>query len=431
MMHTFDINIDDLSKIEGHASLELKVRKGEVKDVRLKIFENRRFFELGVRGKKFFAVPQQISRICGTCSAAHLMCSIESIEHALQIRPSEQTQMLRDLTLNGVNIRDHAMHLFLFVLPDLFGKDSVLEFDDKGYQHKLLHKAFDIKKAGTLLSTSVAGRTVHPPFPAVGHFLHVPSKDKAELIINELKGVRESALEFVYLFHEKGFRFEMPDLDFIAISDRDYSYMGRGICTHSDGFCIPDSGFERFFKERVVPYSQSSGFSFQGTPYMVGALARMNINGTSLHPDTRKSLTINREFPSFNIYHNNLAQAIEIVHCIDSSIELLEQCEFRQEKVDKIQGKESEGVGVVEAPRGTLFHHVKIDKNENISYANLVIPTAQNQILMEKSIGKLVEERLSEGKGKKAIHQEIEMLIRAFDPCMSCATHFLKVKWHE
>jgi sulfhydrogenase subunit alpha len=431
MHKTFDINIDDISKIEGHASLDLKVKKGEVKNVKLKIFENRRFFEMGVRGKKFFAAPQLTSRICGTCSAAHLFCSIESIEHALGVTSSPQTQLLRDLTLNGVNIRDHAMHLFLFVLPDLFGLDSVLEFKDSGYQHDLLHKAFDIKRAGNLLSTEVAGRTVHPPFPTIGHFLHVPSTDKAKSLIKELKSVRSDALEFVHLFFEKDKSFEMPKTEFIAISDKEYSYMGRGLCLHSNGFCIPDSGFERFFKEKVIPYSQASGFSFQGKPYMVGALARMNINLTSLHKDTRADLEEHSVFPSFNIFHNNLAQAIEIVHCIDSSIDLLERYEFKQEKIEKIKGKECEGIGVIEAPRGTLYHHVKIDKNENIKYANLVIPTAQNQILMEKSIGKLVEQRLSENKGKKAIQKDIESLIRAFDPCMSCATHFLKVKWDE
>jgi len=428
---TFDINIEDLSKIEGHASLELKVKHNEVKDVKLKIFENRRFFELGVRGKKYTAAPQLYSRICGTCSAAHLMCSIKSIEDALNVRPSEQTELLRDLTMYGLNIRDHAMHLFLFVLPSLFGKDSVLEFSDSGYEHDLLHKAFDIKRVGNHLAQEVAGRSVHPPFPSVGHFLHVPEKQKAKSIISELKKVRDDAMEFVHLFYEKDRRFEMPDTDFIAISNRDYSYLGKGICTHSDGYCIPEDGFERFFKEKVIPYSTAKGFSFQGTPYMVGALARMNINCTSLHKDTRKDLTEDNAFPSFNIFHNNLAQAIEIVHCIDSSIDLLERYEFRQEKVEKIEAKEGEGVGVVEAPRGTLFYHVKIDKDEKISYGNLVIPTAQNQIIMEKAVGKLVQERLTEGMGKKQIQSDVESLIRAFDPCMSCATHFLKVKWDE
>jgi coenzyme F420-reducing hydrogenase alpha subunit len=431
MHQTFDISLEDLTKIEGHASLDLKVKKGEVKNVRLKISENRRFFELGVRGKKFNAAPQLLSRICGTCSAAHLMCSIQSIEDALKIHPSEQTTLLRDLTMYGVNIRDHAMHLYLFVLPDLFGKDSVLDFDDKGYQHELLHKAFDIKKVGNTLSTEVAGRTIHPPFPSIGHFLHVPSTQKAKSLIKELKKIREPAIEFVHLFHEKDFCFEMNEIDFIAISNKDYSYLGRGICTHSDGFCIPENDFERFFKEKVIPYSTAKGFSFQGTPYMVGALARMNINLTSLHKDTRKDLSEDNVFPSFNIYHNNLAQAIEIVHCIDASIDLLERYEFKQEKVEKIKGKKSEGVGVVEAPRGTLYHHVKMDQNENITYSNLVIPTAQNQVIMEKAIGQMVEQRLNEGKKKKAIEHEIEVLIRAFDPCMSCATHFLKVKWHE
>jgi len=425
----FDINIDSMSKIEGHAALDLKVRKGEVIDVKLRIFENRRFFEMGIRGKSYAAVPQIVSRICGTCSAAHLMGSIKCIENALGIQPTDQTTVLRDLTLNGVNIRDHAMHLFLFVLPDLFGKDSILQFADSGYEHDLIHKALEIKQAGNLLSTEVAGRAVHPPFPAVGQFLHVPQKEKCEMLVKELKAIRESAIEFVHLFAEKDFVFELPDIDFIASVNDSYSYLGSGICTHSKGFCIPEHGFERFFKETVVPYSQSTGFSFQGTPYMVGALARMNINCTRLHRDTRKTLTEDNLFPSFNIYHNNLAQAIEIVHCIDSSIELLERSDFKQEPVQKIEPRESEGVGVIEAPRGTLFYHANLDKTGNLSYANLVIPTAQNQVLMEKAIGSMVQKRITEDKTKEQIQREVETLIRAFDPCMSCATHFLKVKW--
>jgi len=425
----FDINIQDMSKIEGHASLELKVRKGEVQDVKLKVFENRRFFELAVRGKNFAAVPQLVSRICGTCSASHLLCSIKCIENALGVQPSDQTNVLRDLTAYGVNIRDHAMHLFLFVLPDLFNKDSILQFEDSGYEHELIHKALEIKAAGNNLSTEIGGRTVHPPFPAVGNFLHVPSKDKAKLLVVELKKVRESAMEFVHLFAEKDFRFEIPDIDFIAVSNKDYSFVNGGLCTHSAGYCIPERTFEKFFKERVVPYSQASGFSFQGKPYMVGALARMNINLTSLHRDTRKDLTEDNLFPSYNIYHNNLAQAIEIVHCIDSSIELLERSDFKQEPLRKIEPMESEGVGVLEAPRGTLFYHTKIDNTGKLTYANLVIPTAQNNVLMEKAVGMLVQKGLTEDKTKEQIQKEVETLIRAFDPCMSCATHFLKVKW--
>ena len=155
------------------------------------------------------------------------------------------------------------MHLYLFVLPDLFGKDSVLDFEDSGYQHELLHKAFDIKKVGNMLSSEVAGRSIHPPFPSIGHFLHVPSLEKAKMLIKELKKIREPAIEFVHLFHEKDFTLEMPDIDFIAISNKDYSFLGHGICTHSDGYCIPEDGFERFFKERLFPIPRQRDLAFK------------------------------------------------------------------------------------------------------------------------------------------------------------------------
>lgn len=428
MHKEFDINIENLSKIEGHAALDIKVRDGRAVEVKLRIFENRRFFEHAIAGKRYQAVPQLASRICGTCSAAHLMCSIACIENALGIEPSEQTKALRDLTLYGVNIRDHAMHLFLFVLPDLFGKDSVLEFPDSGEEHELLHKAFDIKTVGNALSTEVAGRTVHPPFPSVGAFMHVPTAEKCIELAASLKGIRESAISFVRLFWERDFEFEMPDMDFIASLNDRYSYLGGGIC-HSEGFCIPRVGFERFFKENVVPYSQACGFSFQGRPYMVGALARMNLNVGALHPKTRKDMKEDNVFPSSNIFHNNLAQAIEIVHCIDSSLDLLERWEFRQEAPVAPAKKGGEGVAVIEAPRGMLFYHMDIGADDTVRHANLVIPTAQNQIPMEKAIALQVDAMLADGKKKEEIRRRVESLIRAFDPCMSCATHFLKINW--
>lgn len=429
MHKDFDINVCELSKIEGHGSLEISVRDKKVTDARLRIFENRRFMDMALIGKKYYAAPQLCSRICGTCSAAHLMASLGCIEDAIGLEPSEQTRVLRDLTLYGVNIRDHAMHLFLFVLPGLFGKDSVLEFPE-GYEHDLLHKAFAIKRAGNTLSTEVAGRTVHPPFPNVGSFLHVPTKDKAKALIPQLKEVREHAIEFIHLFAEKDNSFELPDTEFIANINSRYSYLGGGICMHSDGICIPRDGFERFFKERVVPYSQDTGFSFQGRPYMVGALSRMNLNLVSLHKETRESIDEDSFFPSTDLYHNNLAQAIEILHCIDSSIELLERSDFKQEPVpEKPKHGDCEGVGVLEAPRGTLFYHMKIDKDDIIRHANLIIPTAQNHTLMEKAVAKQVEDGIASGKKKAQMQDDVEALVRAFDPCMSCATHFLEFKW--
>jgi coenzyme F420-reducing hydrogenase alpha subunit len=198
----------------------------------------------------------------------------------------------------------------------------------------------------------------------------------------------------------------------------------------SDGICIGKRNFRDHLQKFVVPYSQAPGFEFQGKPYVVGALARLNINRDTLHRNTRKDLArYLGAFPSDNIFHNNLAQAIEVVHCMDSAIELLETMEFKEEQKPAIKLKRSEGIGVLEAPRGTLYYHLHIDDAGGIEYADLVIPTSQNHIKMDKDIGMLVQQKLDAGAERKGISFEIEKLIRAYDPCMSCATHFLRVNW--
>jgi coenzyme F420-reducing hydrogenase alpha subunit len=320
------------------------------------------------------------------------------------------------------------MHLYLFCLPDIFGKDSVLEFADEGYEHELVHKAFDIKSAGNDLCMLVGGRAVHAPFPQVGGFMKLPKKEEAKKILETLKRIRPAAMEFVDIFHKCTFKLDIETI-YIALRNKRFSYLDGHLMT-SDGWCISKKNFREHLHKYVIPYSQAPGFEFEGRSYVVGALARLNINKETLHRTTRKDLTaVLRAFPSRNIFHNNLAQAIEIIHCIDSAIELLESMEFKEEPKLAIKPRESEGIGVLEAPRGTLYYNLGIDATGKIKAADLVIPTSQNQIKMDKSIGELVQNRLDNGIARTEIPFEIEKLVRAYDPCMSCATHFLKVNW--
>ncbi len=425
---SFDLTIKNLSKIEGHTDLDITVRDGLVTGSRLQISENKRFFTTAAVGKPALAIHQIVSRICGTCSIAHLMCCVNAVENALGVEPSEQTVALRDLLLYGLNIRDHAMHLYLFCLPDIYGKDSVLEFSDQGREHELVHMAFDVKGAGNDLCVLTGGRAVHAPFPQVGGFMKVPKKEDAKAMAKKLRGIRDAAVEFVDIFHERDSSFQSRTT-FIALRNDRFSYLGGDLMS-SDGLCISHRNFREHLQKQVVPYSQAPGFEFKGKPYTVGALARLNINRDTLHRDTRKDLgKALSVFPSNDIFRNNLAQAVEIVHCIDSSIEMLETMEFKDEPKAAIKPKKSEGVGVLEAPRGTLYYNLSIDDAGKIASADLVIPTSQNQIKMDQDIGALVQERLDAGMDREAMPLEIEKLIRAYDPCMSCATHFLKVKW--
>ena len=429
-MHSqdFDITIKNLSKIEGHTDLDVEVKGGKVVNSKLKISENKRFFTEAVVGKPALAVHQILSRICGTCSIAHLMGCINCVENALEITPSPQTIKLRDLLLYGLNIRDHAMHLYLFCLPDIFGKDSLLEFADTGYEHDLVHKAFDVKAAGNDLCTLIGGRAVHAPFPQVGGFMKIPKKEDCQKIANQLKGIRNDAIEFVEIFAEKDIVFE-TETTYVALRNERFSYLD-GDMISSEGTCKSSREFRDHLKKEVIPYSQAPGFNYKGRPYVVGALARLNLNKDTLHHNTRRDLAKYMDrFPSKNIFYNNLAQAIEIVHCIDSAIEIIENNEFKDEPKPMIKARKAEGVGVMEAPRGILYYNLKIDENGKIEFADLVIPTSQNQIKIDKDVGALVQQKLDEGMEREKISLHIERLIRSYDPCMSCATHFLKVNW--
>lgn len=424
MHKELDITLDGLSKIEGHAELDIKVRGGKVTTARLKISENKRFFTQAVRGQDFRAIHQKVSRICGTCSIAHQMACIEAVEHALGVRPTEQTQLLRNLAMFGLIIRDHALHLYLFCLPDIYGKDSVLEF--QGDLHKLVHDAFDVKAAGNALSTLAAGRAVHPPYPQIGGFSRTPKPEEIKPVIKQLKSVRPKILRLIEIFENCPFKHER-DVNFVGLVNKDYNFL-EGEIHSSSGLCTPESLYWHHMNRVVIPYSQATAFQFQGEEYVVGALSRINLNRHSLHWRTRREASSALEkFPSNNVFHNNLAQAVETLHSIDRSVDLLSEAKFHPEPPVPVKPKQASGVGVIEAPRGTLYYMLDIASGGKVRFGNLVIPTAQNQIMMERDIKALVPNILH--LKKKTIEHEIEKLIRAYDPCMSCASHFLKVRW--
>lgn len=427
-MHTFDLNLDHITKVEGSAGLEVRVKDNKVEHVHFKITEYKRFFTEAMKGKPITALPQLLARICGTCSNAHLMASIEACERALGIKPTEQTMLLRILTMYGLMIRDHALHLYLFSMPDLFGKDAFLDFDENDpEQHQLLHDAFEVKAAGNFLSTLVAGRSVHAVHPTIGGFLRFPEKAGIEEAIQKLESIRPAVLRLVDVFKKAPFHFDR-ETNYVALLPDRYGFL-QGCIMTSKGECIPEEKFAEHFERVVLPYSQASAYKHEGEAYMVGSLARMNLAKDKLHPKTKEALgaTLNL-FPSTDIYYNNIAQGVEILHSIDDAIEILRSRQFNPEPVIKVPYREAVGVGVIEAPRGTLYHKVHVGADGVVKDGEIVVPTGQNQINIEKDIHQLVQELVPETP-KETIAFEIEKLIRAYDPCMSCAAHFLKVEW--
>ena len=423
-----DINLKNISKIEGHTHLDIKARDGKVIECKLKVSENKRFFTQAVLGLPFQSVPVTMSRICGTCSSAHILCSTESIEKALGLKVSKQTEMLRNLLIYSGHLRDHAMHLYFFCLPDIFEKDSVLDFGKE--HHQFIHDGLDIKEAGNYLSTIIGGRSIHPPYAVVGGFTNFPKKEEIEEAIKKLENTRAKILKIIEIFYNDKTTFKRKT-NYVAIVNENYNFL-RGFIKTTYGTKIPEEKYGDYFERVVLPYSTATAFKWESENYMVGALARMNLNKENLNKNTIKDsgrfLDI---FPNDCVFNNNTAQAIEMLHEVDNSIEILENLKnsISAEKPVQAKPKESSGIGVVEAPRGTLYYHLKLNKEGKVTFSDLCIPTQQNIINIEKDIAHYVEMLIRQKKSKEEISKQSERIIRAYDPCMSCATHFLKINW--
>lgn len=429
MHKTFDIDLKNISKIEGHTHLDIHVKDGKVDACKLKISENKRFYTNAVVGMDYKEGPIRMSRVCGTCSPAHISASCEAVEKALNINLGKQSRIMRELLVIGNNIRDHAMHLYFFCLPDILNVDSILDLKEE--YDKTIHRALHVKEAGNALCELIGGRSVHPPFANVGGFLIIPEKEHVQKTILELKEAREFAFEFIEMFFKKDLIFEKQS-NFVALCGKDFNYI-EGIIKTSAGKKITEGEFAVHLEKVILPYCNSTAFEFDFQDFMVGALARINLNKNELNSKTKKDCAkYLAEFPSNDIFKNNLAQAIEIVHCIDKAVKILENFKFKHEEAVPIKKiTANSGVGVIEAPRGTLYHKYEIDNVGKITSSEIIIPTSQNIIHMEKTIAEYVNQLIFENKNKSEIARNVERLIRAYDPCMSCATHFLQVNWIE
>jgi len=265
-MHSCDITIDNISKVEGSAGLKVTIEDNTVKDLKFMIKDYRRFYTQAVKGKPIISVPSFLSRICGTCSVAHLFAAIEAIEKSQGIVPSEQTMNLRRITYDALMIRDHALHLYFFVLPDVLGIDSILDIpdDDNDRGHQLLHDSFDIKQLGTDISNTIAGAAIHAPMPTIGGFLKMPDTSKFPELIKRLEEIRTAVLRGVDAFSK------MPDIlernsDYLGLRSEDrYEYL-EGDVLNTDGKRVPESEFRSFLKSVVIPYSQAEGYTFSDT----------------------------------------------------------------------------------------------------------------------------------------------------------------------
>lgn len=426
-----NIVIDTITKIEGNAGLKVVIQDEAVRDLQFIVADYRRFFTTAVRGKRVVAVPSFLSRICGTCSVAHLFASLAAIESAQGIEVTEQTKMLRRLAYDGLMIRDHALHLYFFVLPDVLGVDSILDISDDPQDpgHTLLHDSFDIKRLGTEITNATIGAAIHAPWPTVGGSLRTPDPARFPDLIVRLEAIRPQVIRGVETFFEWDASL-VRNTDYLGLRNEARFDFLEGDIVNSNGRRIDRSEFTNYLQYVQIPYSHAEGYRFSDTEedYLVGALARLNLNRDLLHPRTKEDLASPLSaFPSNNVYHNNLAQAIEVLQCVDDAIDILSTLQLADEKPIRTPAGAGTGVGVIEAPRGLLYHMAEVSEEGVIQDYDVIVPTAQNQINIENDLRDYFNENLDEDD--ETLRSNAENIIRAYDPCMSCATNFLKIDW--
>lgn len=425
-MHDRHIYSKYVTRVEGHGNILLDVKNGEIKELKLEIIESPRFFEAMIRGRRYDEVSLITSRICGICAVSHTTASIRATETALGVEVSEQTKLLRRLLFHGEMIQNHILHLYFLAAPDFFRVGSVIPLIDT--HREVVERALRLKKLGNRICEVIGGRHVHPITPTVGGFTRVPAASELKGLKTYLESHKKDLQETVNLMKTVKLPEFTRETEYLALkTDGEYAYIDGDIGS-TEGDTTPVKKYKDKVKEYIVPHSSAKHARGTRDSYMVGALARLNNHFAKLSPGAKKvAAQLDFKVPNHNPFANNLAQLIETVHCFEESLEIIDRLLERGLKEDNVEVKvgAGRGVGAVEAPRGTLYHEYEYDEQGRCVNANCIIPTAQNLANIEADMRALVPQIINESESE--IQFLLEMLVRAYDPCISCSTHFLKV----
>jgi sulfhydrogenase subunit alpha len=438
MKRNVNINVEYLTRVEGHGNIVINVKEGKLDACRLDIVEAPRFFEGMLRGRSIFEAQHITSRICGICACGHTLASIQAAEDALGITPTEQTLKLRKLLLHYEMLDSHILHIYLLVAPDLLGVKSFMPLIKS--HGDIVRRALRMKKTCNDLCDILVGRHVHPISAIVGGFTKLPGPKDIDTMLNMLKGMRPDMDATVELAASLKFPEFERDTEYVAlVSDESEYPLLTGDIGSTDGVRMNKKDYKRNTNEFVVPHSSAKHAKLSRESYAVGALARFNLNSEKLHPKAKAVAAATGLKPKcINPYLNTVAQLVECVHCLEDAVSILEDLQnsplnYKEEIVvglneqGKIPVRAGNGVGAVEVPRGILFHNYQTDEDGIIINANCVIPTSQNTGNIEYDMMKLVPEILD--RSEEEITLSVEMLVRSYDPCISCSAHFLDIRF--
>lgn len=435
-MKNVTIDVKHVTRVEGHGNIRVRVSDGEITQLQLAIVESPRFFEAFLRGRRYYEAPHITCRICGICSVGHTTASVKAIEAACGIVPSEQTVLLRKLILYGEELQSHFLHLYFLAVPDFVGVGSVIPLAKT--HPDVVRRALRMKKLANDICGVVGGRHIHPIALHVGGMSHVPPDEELIGLKRRLEDARADLRETAKLFST----LKVPDLcrktEYVSLKETDngeYAFYDGDIVSTLDPRPTKAADYRKRIMESIVEHSAAKHCRSPNSPtYAVGALARFNNNHSQLHPIARQTARdLGLEPICENPFHNNTAQLVESVHCVEASIEIIDELLTRGMKVEPLMTptRHGTGVGLAEVPRGLLVHEYTVDKDHRIEGANLIIPTGQNLANIEEDMREMVPRLLTSGLGREEMTLKLEMLVRAYDPCISCATHFLDVAWDD
>ncbi|HLD99486.1 MAG TPA: Ni/Fe hydrogenase subunit alpha [Bdellovibrionota bacterium] len=420
------IRVEALARVEGEGGLTVIMRDGAVESVQFNIFEPPRFFEAFLRGRHHTEVPDITSRICGICPIAYQMSAVHALEQALGIEVTPEIRALRRLIFCGEWLESHGLHVYMLHVPDFLGYEDAIEMSRK-YPVQVA-RGLELKKTGNDLMSAIGGREIHPINVRVGGFYKFPERRALEKMLDPLKRARDIAHETVQFVAKLEFPDYVQDYEFVSLSHPDEYPILEGKIATSRGHEIPVAEFPNHFEEYQVEWSHAlQAKIIGGGAYFVGPSARYYLNEAKMPATVRQAATsvgFSRE-DCRNPYKSIIVRSLETLFACEESIRILEQYDDSVTERVKYRVKAGVGHGCSEAPRGLLYHRYEVGEDGLIREARIIPPTSQNQKSIETDLFNVANRNALRPTGELA--HRCAHVVRNYDPCISCATHMLRV----
>jgi sulfhydrogenase subunit alpha len=429
---TRTISIDHLARVEGHGGIQVVFEGDKVRSVEFDVFEGIRLLEGLVRGRSVEDVTGIVSRICAICSHGHSVTSLQALENAMGVAVTPQTRKLRDLAYHGANIESHALHVFVLALPDFLGHPSVISL--AGSDPETVALALRLKKLGNVIQETIGGRAVHPMNYVIGGFGKLPSVEELLGLKKMLtEGLADCARALDVLKRTEVPNFVRETIRCAALTPEDDAFFFGTTVQLTDGkkvVRIPVEEYRALTNEYCVPHSHAKHSACEGRSYMVGSLARLTINGDRIDGMAREAWAQARfRVPSTNVVMNNIAQAVEMIFSVERALKLVNELldsGIVPEAPVSFEPRACRGAAATEVPRGILFYSYELDAEGRIAAADIITPTAQNLNHAEDQMRAAAEQGAKTGASEETLRHRLEIVARAYDPCISCSVHLIR-----